>query len=354
MDNKQKEWEYLPIWKALYPLAWTYLQLVIKYRNPLFFTNVNPTIETSGLFGESKIDILDKIPDIYKPKTLFLKESWSVETCLNKVNRHFSNFPLVAKPNIGERGFLVRIIKTEDELVQYLKQYKLDLVIQEFVELPRELAIMYYRIPGKKEGHITSVCMKRFLSVTGDGTSTVLELMQADNRATKQIERFKKEKASILDRTPANGECLVLENVGNHCKGTTFLDGSHLINPKMLAQFNNIGQQMEGVYYGRFDLKYNNLEELNAGKNIRIIEFNGVGAEPAHIYDPEIPIKQKLEDYKAHLHQIGLIHKIQKKRGVPTNSLGELYRIYQNYKQKTTLNNIPNRKTDEYVPMETP
>ena len=349
MNNKQKEWEFLPIWKALYPVAWTFLKLSFKYKNPLFFTNVNPSIETSGLFGESKIDILNKIPEAYKPRTLFIKAEWTVETCMEKVLGTFPIFPIVAKPNIGERGFLVRILKNEEELISYLKRYKLDLIIQEFVDLPRELAIMYYHLPGEKKGHISSVCIKRFLSVTGDGESSVLELMKYDERARKQIDRFKKEKTSLLDQIPKNGERVILEKVGNHCKGTTFLDGSHLINPMMLEQFNKIGQQMEGVCYGRFDLKYNNLEELNAGKNIRIIEFNGVGAEPAHIYDPEIPIAKKIKDYRDHLHQIAIIHKLQKQRGIRTSTLGELYRIYKNYRQKTTLGEIPNRKTEQYA-----
>ena len=349
MDNRQKDWEFLPIWKALYPVAWTYLKLSFKYRNPLFFTNVNPSIETSGLFGESKIDILNKIPEAFKPTSLFLNAEWTVETCMEKVLSTFSTFPIVAKPNIGERGFLVQILKTEEELINYLKHYRLDLVIQEFVDLPRELAIMYYHLPGEKQGHISSVCIKRFLSVTGDGESSILELMKRDERARKQIDRFKKEKTSLLDKILKDGERHILEKVGNHSKGTIFLDGSHLINPKMLKQFNKIGQQMEGVYYGRFDLKYNNLEELNTGKNIRIIEFNGVGAEPAHIYDPEIPIAQKIKDYKDHIHQIAAIHNIQKQRGIRTYSLGELFRIYRNYRQKTTLSEIPHRKTDQYA-----
>ena len=99
MNNKQKEWEFLPIWKALYPVAWTFLKLSFKYKNPLFFTNVNPSIETSGLFGESKIDILNKIPEAYKPRTLFIKAEWTVETCMEKVLGTFPIFPIVAKPN---------------------------------------------------------------------------------------------------------------------------------------------------------------------------------------------------------------------------------------------------------------
>ena len=345
MNNKQKEWEYLPIWKALYPIMGTYLRLAFKYKDPFFFSNVNPAIETSGLFGESKIKILNSIPDEYKPITVFLEGSLSLEACLVRIKKQNLNFPLVAKPNIGERGFLVKVIKSEKELEEYLQSYGIDIIVQEFVDLPREMAVMYYRIPGQSKGYINSVCIKRFLSVIGDGNSSVLELMLQDERAARQINRFEKEKKELLKLIPKNGEHLVIEKVGNHSKGTTFLDGSHLLNEKMLHQFNLIGQQMNDIFYGRFDLKYNTLEELCAGINLKIIEFNGVGAEPAHIYDTEIPIKQKMKSYKEHLIQIGKLHEIQKSRGVKTNSLLQMIRFFRHYNAKTKLSLLTKRKS---------
>jgi len=345
MESKSNNWENLPMWKALYPLAGTYLKLAFKYRDPFFFSNVNPAIASSGLFGESKIHILNSIPENFKPKSILLEADWSTEKCMDEIENHYLPYPLVAKPNIGERGFLVQIIQSEKELRSYLQKYKLDIILQEFVDLPNEMAVMYYRLPNEKHGYISSVCTKKYLSVKGNGKSTVEELMNLDKRARRQIQRFKKEKASLLVQIPMEGNNLILEKVGNHNKGTAFLDGNHLLNPFMLHQFNGIGQQMEGIFYGRFDLKYNTLAELNQGKNIQIIEFNGVGAEPAHIYDPQVPIKQKINDYKDHLIRIGHLHKIQKERGIQSAGIRDLYKIYKNYKKQTDLKRIPKRKT---------
>ena len=345
MESKSNDWENLPIWKALYPLAGTYLRLAFKYRDPFFFSNVNPAIITSGLFGESKIKILDAIPENFKPASIFLEKNWSTQQCMEQIKLKPLPYPLVAKPNIGERGFLVRIIQSEKELKSYIQQYGIDIILQEFIDLPEEMAIMYHRLPEENKGQIMSICVKKYLSVIGDGISSVKELMEKDERARKQVKRFQQEKAELLDVIPQNGINLILEKVGNHTKGTTFLNGEHLLNPLMLNQFNKIGQQMEGIFYGRFDLKYNTLAELNQGKNIQIIEFNGVGAEPAHIYDPKIPVRQKIKAYKDHLVRIGHLHQIQKERGFQSISLVDFLSIYKSYKKQTDLKRIPKRKT---------
>jgi len=35
------------------------------------------------------------------------------------------------------------------------------------------------------------------------------------------------------------------------------------------------------------DVRYNSWEELKEGKNFGIVELNGAGSEPTHIYDPQ-------------------------------------------------------------------
>jgi hypothetical protein len=42
-----------------------------------------------------------------------------------------------------------------------------------------------------------------------------------------------------------------------------------------------------GFYFGRLDIRFNNWDELCAGRNFSVIELNGAGSEPAHIYDPK-------------------------------------------------------------------
>ena len=37
-------------------------------------------------------------------------------------------------------------------------------------------------------------------------------------------------------------------------------------------------------YFGRYDIKCENIESLKQGNNFSILEFNGSGAEPHHVY----------------------------------------------------------------------
>ena len=49
--------------------------------------------------------------------------------------------------------------------------------------------------------------------------------------------------------------------------------------------FDELSHHAGKFYYGRYDIKTSSIEDLKQGKNFQIIEFNGCGAEPNHIYD---------------------------------------------------------------------
>jgi hypothetical protein len=294
-----------------------WLFYALRARSLFFFSAVNPTIETGGLFGESKINILRQIPDQYLPATLFFSGQTPVSEILQAVQQHsVIEFPLIVKPNIGERGLLVEKIESEAALKTYLTNYRIDLLIQEFITSPIELAVMHHRFPDQAKGKVTSICIKETLKVTGDGQSTVQELMQQLARARFQIQRFERQYPDLLNSIPEKSERLELEPIGNHSRGTQFLNGNHLINDKVQAVFNRIGQQMEHIHYGRFDMKCESLELLEQGKGIKIMEYNGVGAEPAHVYDPSIPVWKKYRDFFRHWHILYQIYQVQKTKNI--------------------------------------
>ena len=54
-----------------------------------------------------------------------------------------------------------------------------------------------------------------------------------------------------------------------------------------MKSFDAILNKIQGFYYGRLDIRYDNFEDLEAGKNFKIIEINGAKSEPTHIYDPK-------------------------------------------------------------------
>ncbi len=310
--------EYWPMWATYWPVVPYYLYLAARARSFFFFTAANPNIETGGLMGESKIKVLDLVDDIYKPKSLFIKANTSAEAVIALIKKEELNYPIIIKPDVGERGLLVQKITEERELVTALKENQIDFIIQPFITLKEELAVMYYRYPNEERGKVISVTLKKFLSVTGDGVSTMKELIWQNSRAILQWKPLQKKYGDRMTEILPKGKTLELVSIGNHAKGTMFLNGNHLIDERMELVFDDMVKNMEGVYFGRFDLKCSSIEDLKNGKNIQVMEFNGVGAEPAHIYDPNYPL---WDTYKDLLNQWTIMFKVgtyvHKNLGVP-------------------------------------
>ena len=263
------------------------LYLALKAKNFVFFSATNPAIKHSGNGSESKFQTLELIPGLYKPISILIKKYSEFSSTLNSVKNSNLNFPLIAKPDIGYRGLLVKKINSETELEAYLTKYNsIDVILQEYIDLPKECGIFYYRIPNEEFGHITSITLKEYLSVTGDGNSTLEELIHADERVLKHLELIKTLHPKDLNKVIKKDEKLVLNVIGNHSKGTTFLDGNHLIDTELEMAIDKLLKMIPHVFYGRIDLKYESLEALKNLKNFKIIEINGVISEPTHIYDP--------------------------------------------------------------------
>ncbi len=70
-------------------------------------------------------------------------------------------------------------------------------------------------------------------------------------------------------------------------------------------------------YYGRYDVKCSSIEYLKKGENFTILEFNGTGAEPNHIYDCGMSYTNALGEIRKHWKDIYNIGKINKNAGYP-------------------------------------
>ncbi len=251
-----------------------------------FFSATNPGLYISGFGHESKFQTIEKIPSAYRPKSIFVPAGENWENVEEKRCAAQINFPLIAKPDVGFRGLLVRKIATPKDLRNYLQKYPFDFIVQEFLIEPTEIGVLYYRFPGEEKGEISSLTLKEFLHVIGDGRSTVEELILAHPRALLQIERLHQYQADLLTATPKAGQKIPLGVIGNHSKGTAFINGNDLIDDDLRETFDRLTKQIEGFYYGRFDIKCESLDSLKAGRNFKIIEINGMCSEPTHIYDP--------------------------------------------------------------------
>lgn len=213
---------------------------------------------------------------------------------------------------------------------------KHDFLVQELIELPLEFGVFYLRFPHQDKGKVTSVVVKEMLSVNGDGRSTLQQLILNKDRAKLQWETLKRVYHHQLhDVVPAN-KTIELVSIGNHALGTKFLDGGHLINERLSNVFDQISKQIDGFYFGRFDLKCASLEDLYNGK-IKIVELNGCGAEPAHIYHPGYSIFKAIKVLLDHWQTIFLIARENANRGIPFVSYKEAKSYYKKFKAATQV-----------------
>ena len=334
---KLLNWEYWPTPAFYTPVFPYYVYCAIRAKHAAYFSAVNPALKTGGIGDELKYDTIMMIPEKYRPKSIKVTHDQDFETTLKKIKQAGISFPLIAKPDIGFRGILVKKIKDEQSLKNHLKRLPIDFVIQEFLQMDAEFGVLFYRLPDEEKGNISSITTKEFLSITGDGRSTVRELAMKKERAKLQIDRLSMEDPELLEKIPEKGAYISLGEIGNHNKGTRFINGNHLINDAIIKTFNRINKEMQGFYYGRFDLKCNSLDDLHTGENIKILELNGVFAEPTHMYDPVAGTYfQCLKTIMKHWEIIYRISKENHKRGEPYMAvkamLREMFSLYR-YKQ---------------------
>lgn len=298
----------------------------------MYFTASNPSILTGGMMGESKYEVLQLVPESLKPVTKLIKLPATVTSITETMRNSGLSFPLIFKPDLGERGWMVRRIKSEQDVEAYLKEIKIDFIMQELVDLPLEFGVYYVRFPSQPSGFVNSITGKEFLSIVGDGVKSLKELILEKDRAKIQWETLRKVYADQLKEIVPSGKKMELVSIGNHCLGTTFLNFNHLINDKLNSSFDAISKQISGFYFGRYDLRCASLQDLENG-NIKIMELNGCGAEPAHIYHPGSSLIKAVAVLITHWRNLYRVSKENHERGVPYLSLHEGKLIYRRVKK---------------------
>jgi len=334
---KIKSWEFWPIALVYFPIFFSWLFSSIKLKSFFFFTTVNPKIEMGGFAGESKMGILNQIPKKYLPNTFFVSEKDDFNKVKFNLIENDIIFPCIAKPDIGERGLGVQVCKNLEDLKEYKTNINQNFIVQNFIKYPIELAVLYYRMPNEKNGTISSICQKDFLKIVGNGKDTIRILMKNDDRAFLQLERFEKEKPQLLNKILEKDELVILEPIGNHSRGTTFLDKNEYIDKELIKAFDKLSKQIPELYFGRYDLKCNSIEELKQLKNFAIMEINGVSAEPAHIYQPGYSFikaeKELLKQWKI----LYKISKIQITNGIKPMTFKSAIHHIKAYRKKIIL-----------------
>lgn len=285
-------WEFWPIQMFYAPVVFYILFLGLKHRRPTLFTAANPALPAGGFVGESKDEIYKLIarspaagPHMLRHQ--FVGKDLSVEEkrCLVRsfIEENRLSYPVVVKPDRGERGRGVVIAHSNDELAKALLS-STDLLVQEYFE-GIEASLFYFSRPNENKGAIFSITEKRFPEIVGDGVSDLRSLIVRDERASLIADRYFEHNRDRLDNALRSGERVRLIDIGSHSRGAIFLEGGRLRTDALENEIDRLCRDTPGFYFGRFDLRSASFEALMAG-DFKIIELNGVTSESTNIYDP--------------------------------------------------------------------
>jgi membrane protein DedA with SNARE-associated domain len=284
-------WEFWPAWLFYIPVAIHYVWLAVRYRGFNVPTSANPGIVTGGFIGESKYEILQQLQQTAAD---FVADAYLIEgltttdrlLSLHRLCReHKIRLPFILKPDVGQRGNGVRLIRSMRAALEYLERVSAPVIVQRYIAGPFEAGIFYYRFPGESHGQILAITEKIFPTITGDGTHTVEELIRADSRAALMARTYLRRFGACLNEILAAGEILKLVETGNHAQGCIFRDGMHLHTNALERAIDEISQKVPGFFIGRYDVRYQNEEDFEQGRNFQIVELNGATSEATSIYD---------------------------------------------------------------------
>ena len=272
-------------WFAKYIIigpAWVWL--CIKAKSLWFFTPSNPGISFGGFLGETKKEIYEQLPVGSFPNSVFIQPHQTFAEVEQGIALHGLTYPVAVKPDVGMMGYMFRKIESRDELRQYHAVMPVEYIVQEFSNYPVEVSVFYYRLPGESKGKITGFVRKDCMHVTGDGKSTLQELILRYPRAQfRQRELFGKHAGNLHDIIKP-GENYILSDALNLSRGGNLVSLEHENDEQLLKIFDDLSHYTKSFYYGRYDIKCRSVEHLKQGRDFTILEFNGCGGEAHHVY----------------------------------------------------------------------
>jgi membrane protein DedA with SNARE-associated domain len=323
--------EFWPGWLFYLPVGFHYLRLTLRYGHPLLPSLADPAIPGGGLINESKDLIYRSIPaGAHRLKTRLFQPGTTAQALTAWMKRSHLGFPIVAKPDQGQRGSGVRLLRRRADLEAYAGS-AFPYLLQEYCGLGHESGVFYVRRPGQAKGFIYSLTDKRFPEVVGDGQRSLGALILAHPRLRLQAKLFFARHRKRLDEVLAKGRRLRLAQAGNHSQGTLFIDGQRLAGEGLRRSLDRLAKGMPDFHIGRFDLRYGDAGEFGRGRGYKIIEVNAGGAEATHCYDPALTLRER---YRILFGQWDLLFELgaaQREKGLKPQSLWGLWRDIRAY-----------------------
>lgn len=315
-------WEKWSNWE-LWPFALRYLLIspvwawyCLRSGSLWFFSSSNPTITFGGFEGEGKKEMYELLPLHTFPKTIYIQPGELFSTVRHRIHESGFSFPFIVKPDVGMKGLLFRKIDNEAALEKYHRLMPMEYIVQELVEYPLEVSVFYYRYPDREKGVITGFIQKELMDIIGDGRSTIWELITTHAKARHRLEEMRIKHIDSLDRILPEGERYILTHAANLNRGARFTNLKHLVDDDLLKVFDALSHPTQ-FYYGRYDIKCRSVEDLKRGEHFSILEFNGSGAEPNHVYNSGYTLWQANQEFIKHWKVLFEISRYNKEHGIP-------------------------------------
>src|SRR5262249_36632528 len=199
-------WEFWPAWLFYLPVSVWVAWLAIRHRGLSTITAANPGMPDGGLVGESKFHILRQLPPEWTVPSALI-QSGPIGDRLDRLQAECETrrweLPVILKPDVGQRGVGVRLIRTWEAAADYFASIAAPIVAQPFHPGPFEAGIFYYRLPAWPRGRIFSITDKQFPVLVGDGESTIETLIWSHPRFRLQASTFLARHEASLDHVLA-------------------------------------------------------------------------------------------------------------------------------------------------------
>ena len=352
MQNRSKDglsevsfFEFWPLWTMYLPVAFEWAWQAIRHGSLMLPFVANPSLTLSGMVGMPKSELMSKakgkaaeaiLPWVLYRVTNEEAHQQSV-ACIALAAEQGISFPFVCKPNLGCRGAGVKLVHTEEQLINIIGQYpdQAELICQRLSEYEPEVGIFFVRDPDTGEGSIPSMTQKILPRVVGDGQHTLGELIDQDPRAGKVSFLYRQRHSARWNNVPAEGEVIRLVFSASHSKGAIFIDGRHQVTEALKQAVEDIANGLPDFYYGRMDIKYADLDSLRAGKTLQVIEVNGASSESIHIWDKKTKFSEAVNTLRWQYRTLFKLGAFHRKNGMAVPSVKEFISAWKKDRELT-------------------